>query len=120
MDTIIIQELEVHCRVGVTEQERSRPQRLQLTLEIGADFSRAAAADDLARTIDYYAVVQRLRPWGEGKSWRLIETLASEAAELILAEFKAVSVTVEVRKFIVADTRYVAVRLSRVSRSTNS
>lgn len=116
MDTIIIKELEVHYRVGVTEQERSRPQRLQLTLEIGADLSRAAAADDLAHTIDYQAVVQRLKQWGEGKSWRLIETLASEAAEWVLAEFKAVSVTVEVRKFILPETRYVAVRLSRWSK----
>ena len=43
MDRIIISELEVFYRVGVTEQERSQPQRLLLTVEMALDFAAAAA-----------------------------------------------------------------------------
>jgi len=44
MDTIIIQDLEVHYRVGVPEAERAEPQRLLLTLEMTTDFTTAAVS----------------------------------------------------------------------------
>jgi 7,8-dihydroneopterin aldolase/epimerase/oxygenase len=115
MDQIIIDELEVHYRVGVTDLERSRPQRLLLNLVIHCDASAAAATDDLGRTIDYYAVTRRLLAFGEGQSWRLIEKVAGDIAALVLTEFRAASVSVEVRKFIIPEARYVAVRLTRAA-----
>ena len=110
---IIISELEVFYRVGVPESERAKPQRLLLNLEIGHDFSTATQTDDVNATIDYYSVCQRLRTFGEGREWKLIETVASDIAALILDEFKAGKVQVEVRKFIIPETSYVAVKLAR-------
>jgi FolB domain-containing protein len=117
MDTITICELAVPFRVGVPEEERAKPQRLLITVEMTLDFSSAAKSDDLTRTIDYYAVSQRLLSFGEGRSWKLIETLAQNIAEMILAEFIAKTVSVEVKKFIIPETRYVSVRVMR-SRGT--
>lgn len=113
MDTITIADLEVHFRVGVPEAERALPQRLWLTLELEGDFAAAAAGDDLRQTVDYHAVVQRVRAWGEGREWKLIETLAVELAELVRREFGPRAVTVEVKKFILPATRHVAVRVRR-------
>lgn len=113
MDTIVIRDLEVDYRVGVPDTERAKPQRLLLSLEMAHDIATAAAKDDLRWSIDYHAVVQRLSRWGEERSWALIETLAVEIAELILSEFGAASVTVEVKKFILPQTRYVSVRVTR-------
>jgi 7,8-dihydroneopterin aldolase/epimerase/oxygenase len=114
MDTIIIEDLEVYYRVGVPDLERAQPQRLLLCVEIEHDFTEAAAADDLSRTVDYYAVTRRLLGYGEGRSWSLIETLAVDVAELVLAEFRVEAVRVTVKKFILAETRHVAVRVERV------
>ena len=80
MDVIAIRELEVHFHVGVPDAERDRAQRLLLDIEMERDVSLAAAADDLSKTVDYYAVSRRLLRLGEGGSWRLIETLAVEIA----------------------------------------
>jgi FolB domain-containing protein len=113
MDTIIIRELGVSYRVGVTEGERATPQRLLLDLEISHDCAAAAARDDLTRTIDYYAVCQRLLSFGEGHSWKLIETLAVDIANFLRSEFQAAGATVEVRKFIIPEARYVAVKVRR-------
>lgn len=113
MDHIIIRELEVSYRVGVPEVERAIPQRLLLSLDLELDLSGAAASDDLGHTIDYYVVTRQLLEYGKGRSWRLIEKLAADLAEFILAEFHAGAVTVEVRKFIIPETRYVAVRVHR-------
>ena len=113
MDSIIISELEVAYHVGVGEPERAAAQRLLVSVEMAHDFRAAAELDDLTHTIDYYAVCQRLLSFGEGRSWRLIETLALDIAAMVQKEFHATSVTVEVKKFIIPATRHVAVRVTR-------
>lgn len=113
MDTITISELEVFYTVGVPEAERAHPQRLLLTITMESDFTTAAATDDLTATIDYSAVCRRLVSWGSNRSWKLIERLAVDIATLVLDEFSVMRVTVEVRKFILPETRYVSVRVNR-------
>ena len=112
-DTIIISDLEVSYQVGVTKEERSKPQRLLLTLELSADFDSAVVRDELDRTIDYNAVSQRLLGFGRGREWRLIETVAADVAAMVLKEFRPKTVSVEVKKFIIPQARHVAVRLTR-------
>jgi dihydroneopterin aldolase len=112
-DTIIISDLEVSYHVGVTEEERSKPQRLLLTLELSTDFGSAVVRDELDRTIDYNAVSQRLLRFGKGREWRLIETVAADIAAMVLKEFRPKTVSVEVKKFIIPQARHVAVRLTR-------
>ena len=113
MDTITLTDLEVHYRVGVPDAERAQPQRLLLTVEMQRDFTRAAASDDLRETIDYYAVSRRLLTFGEGRNWKLIEKLASDIAALVLADFGAEAVSVEVKKFIIPEARHVSVQVVR-------
>jgi dihydroneopterin aldolase len=113
MDTITISDLEVSFHVGVGNQERAKAQRLLLTVEMQTDFTEAAASDDLTKTVDYFAVSQRLLKLGDGKSWRLIEKLAEDISMLVLKEFKVRSVAVEVKKFIIPQTRFVSVRIMR-------
>jgi 7,8-dihydroneopterin aldolase/epimerase/oxygenase len=118
MDQIIITDLEVHYRVGVPEAERQQPQRLLISVEMGHDFSRAIASDDLAQTIDYHAVAQRILRFGDDCQWKLIETVAADLARMVLDETRASQVTVEVKKFIIPQARHVAVKVTRVRQST--
>ena len=113
MSKISIVDLEVFYRVGVPDAERARPQRLLLTVEMEFDFSAAAKSDDIADTIDYFAVSQRLLKFGEGREWKLIEKLAAAVADAILTGFKPASVTVEVKKFVIPQARYVAVTFTK-------
>ena len=113
MSQISIVDLEVYYRVGVPDAERAQPQRLLLTVELESDFSAAAKSDAVADTIDYFAVTQRLLKFGEGREWKLIEKLAGDIAETILTEFKPQSVSIEVKKFIIPQARYVSVRLEK-------
>ena len=113
MDLITLTDLEVSYHVGVPDEERANPQRLLLTVEMRSDFTAAAAGDDLTKTIDYYRVSRRLLAFGEGRSWKLIEKLAVDLAEFVLAEFRPASVSVEVKKFILPETRHVSVKVER-------
>ena len=108
-DLIRVVDLEVWSRLGVPEEERAQPQRLLLTVEMQFDFSGAAASDSLSDTIDYFVVSQKLLKFGEGKSWKLIEKLAADIREMILSGFKVKNVSVEVKKFVIPQARYVSV-----------
>lgn len=110
---ISIVDLEVYYCVGVPDEERAKPQRLLLTVEMETDFSAAAGSDDIHDTIDYFAVSQRLLEFGVDRSWKLIEKLAADIADMILSDFKPQSVTVEVKKFALADARCVSVTVTR-------
>ena len=116
MDTITIADLEVMYRVGVPEKERATPQRLLISIELSVDFRRAATVDRLGETIDYDSVCKRLLSFGEKREWQLIETLSVEIAEALLEEYSARTVMVEVKKFVIPQARYVAVRTTRPSK----
>ena len=110
---ISIIDLEVFYRVGVPDAERAQPQRLLLTVKMDCDFSSAAKSDSIADTINYFSVTQRLLHFGDGREWKLIEKLAADIAEVVLTEFKPQAVTVEVKKFIIPQARYISVSLTR-------
>jgi FolB domain-containing protein len=113
MDKITICDLEVKYHVGVPDEERAQAQRLLLTVEIFNDFTAAATTDDLTKTVDYFAVSRQLLRFGDGRSWKLIETLAVDIAKVILRDYPAGKVSVEVKKFILPETKYVSVRVER-------
>jgi len=113
MSFITIVDLEVFYRVGVSDEERAKPQRLLLTLDIKFDFSSAAVSGRIGRSIDYYEVAQRLLKLGETRSWRLIESVATDIADKIITEFRPDNVTVEVKKFSIPEARYVSVSLTK-------
>jgi len=112
-DWIIIDGLEVSFRVGVPEEERREPQRLRISIRIAHDFSLAERTDDISATIDYYAVTRRIQELGRGREWRLIEKLACDVAQLCINDFGARVAQVRVEKFILPETRCVAVEVER-------
>ena len=113
MDTITIMDLGVLCHIGVPEEERAKPQRLLITVEMQGDFSRACLSDDILATANYYDVSRRIIEMCQKRAFKLIERLAYEIAEMILTEFNSETVAVEVKKFILSEARYVSFRLSR-------
>ena len=58
MDSILIQDLEVSCRVGVTPEERANPQRLLLSIEMRRELSTAALSDDRTLLVAYLPELQ--------------------------------------------------------------
>jgi 7,8-dihydroneopterin aldolase/epimerase/oxygenase len=108
-DSIHIDQLELSAHIGVPEEERLHPQRL--TLQPKHDFT--ALDDQLTNTVDYFALTRRVRDIAAQSRWKLIESLAQEIATRILAEFDVQSLQIELRKYILPDTNFVAVRIAR-------
>jgi phosphoglycolate phosphatase len=120
-DEIRIEELELLARVGVPDEERAQAQRLTVSVTLQPRNHFGDLADDLSRTIDYAAICADLREFVSGREDSLIETLAHEMAEHLLRRFGLVRVELELRKFILPETKYVAVRVRRgMSRTTST
>ena len=113
MDLIIIKRLAIEAFVGVPDEERQNPQRLEVDAVLTPLNSFDEIADDINRTVDYHAVIRRIARLAQAPPRRLIETLAQEIAATLIAEFPAQRAEVEVRKFILPETEYVAVRCAR-------
>jgi FolB domain-containing protein len=112
-DTIHIEELTVEATIGVPDVERQKPQRLVLSITLvpANDFRRLD--DDIERTVDYAAVADEVTKFVRARTVKLIETLADELAAHLLAGFPLREVQIEVRKFIVPETKYVSARVAR-------
>lgn len=98
MDTIFISELKVQTKLGVPEWERMTPQTVILDIEIGYDLTKACKSDAITDTIDYGAVVGRIRETLSAHNFQLVEALAEHICQLILKEFGALNVKVKVAK----------------------
>lgn len=112
-DRIAIKRLAVDCFVGVPAEERAQSQTLVLSLTIGPRRPFASLQDKIEETVDYDAVAQRVRAVAQDRPRQLIETLADDLAVMVLEEFPAAWVEVEVEKHILPDTEAVTVRTCR-------
>lgn len=115
-DRIELRELRVLGTHGVLAEERERPQPFAIDLELEVDLAAAAASDDLADTVDYGAVVGRVRALVERERFALLEALAGAIAALVLEDERVRSVTVALRKLrppVAADLGAAGVRLTR-------
>ena len=112
-DRNTIEYLEVRFHVGVPDEERTEPQRLLITIELAHDLGASGTTDSLAETIDYFAVCQAVKALGQARHWKLLEALAHDICDLVLEEFKPDIVRVRIKKFILPDTRWVSIEMSR-------
>lgn len=112
-DEIHISALRLHTHIGVPDEERANEQHLEADIVMRVEGRFEEMQDEIAATIDYAAVATRLQAVAAERPRRLIETLATDMAACVLAEFHAVGVTIDLRKRILPETDHVAVRIVR-------
>lgn len=96
MDQIHISALSVPTTIGVHAWEQRIKQTLLIDITLEKDLS--ACADDLADTIDYDALCTTVTNFVASGSFKLIETVANQVAQLIQEEFKVTHLSVCVSK----------------------
>jgi len=112
-DSIEIRKLRVTANVGVPDEELASAQVLEISVVMLPLVPFEELADDIARTVDYHAVALEIQAIAGRKPRRLIETLASDIARMLLEAHPLRRVEVLVEKFILPDTECVAVRVVR-------
>ena len=102
-DTVYVQGLTVEAHIGVTEAERGTAQPLRLDIEVACDAAAAAAGDDLAKAVDYHAIVRAVTAHVSSSRVHLVETLAENVAALVREAFGVPWVFVKVGKPAILD-----------------
>lgn len=113
MDFIFIEELRVQAWVGIYEREKAAPQTVELNLTFGVP-DAAAEHDDIADTINYAEVIDRIRCELADRHFNLIETLGEFVVKLLFDEFGAPWVKIRIAKIgVMKGVRRVGVFIQR-------
>lgn len=97
-DRIAVRGLRAHAHHGVYAFERERGQLFTVDAVLEVDTAPAAAADDLALTVNYADLAQRLHAVLSGEPVDLLETLCQRLADVCLADPLVGAVDITVHK----------------------
>jgi dihydroneopterin aldolase len=97
-DLISLTGLRVRGHHGVYDFERAQGQEFTVDVTLEVDLASAAASDDVADTVHYGELADRLVAIVNGPPVRLIETLAEKLASACLTDARVAAVSVTVHK----------------------
>lgn len=99
-DKIRIEKIHTFGYHGVFPEEKENGQNFYITLTLSLDLKPAGTSDELAKTVNYAAVIARVVEIVSAKpGFNLIEALAEKIAGTLLAEFPLLkSIDVEIHK----------------------
>ena len=97
-DRISLRGLRARGRHGVHEFEREQGQDFIVDVELELDLAPAGASDDVADTVHYGELADRLVAIVTGEPVNLIETLAERIASACHEDARVTAVTVTVHK----------------------
>jgi FolB domain-containing protein len=104
MSHLLVNGLRVRGRVGCKEAERAHPQMLRFDFRIDYDMRPAIERDELSLAIDYKSIAQSMRELLAAREWRLVETLAHDAAVHVRGLNASISrIEVAVTKDVITD-----------------
>ncbi|MCK8476352.1 dihydroneopterin aldolase [Microbacterium aurugineum] len=98
LDEIVLTGLTVFGRHGVYAHEREDGQEFLIDLRLRMSLDQAAASDDVADTVHYGELAEKVAAVVGGEPVNLIETLAERIAAVALEDVRVQNVTVTVHK----------------------
>jgi len=98
LPVIQIRGLRLMCLCGALPEERHRRQPYELDIDVSAEVDAATQSDQLADTIDYGGLLDRIERVASAERFDLFERMAQRIAEVILDDHRVEWVVVELRK----------------------
>jgi dihydroneopterin aldolase len=93
-----IRGLQPEAVIGCYDWERTIKQRLEIDLELTADFSLAAQTDDLRYALDYAAISDHVMSFVSKSQFELLEALSKAIIDEIFKCWPVSQVTVHIDK----------------------
>lgn len=112
MDSIFLRGIDCNTRIGVPAEERTKPQRILVDVELFLSTKKIAASDDIHDGVDYAKVTERVIALSRDER-KTVERFAEDVASAILADFKPTSVKVTVWKTPDLQLQSASVTISR-------
>ncbi|MDR4494916.1 MAG: dihydroneopterin aldolase [Nitrospirales bacterium] len=96
--TIVIKAIRLSVNCGVTEAERVRKQPLLVDIRFRCPNQTSFYSDKLSDTVDYGAIIRRVRETTEHKTFVLLERLTEQLCHILFQEFPLTYLELWVRK----------------------
>ncbi len=110
---LIVRDLSLSCRIGVTEDERARRQRIRLNLEVEVE-PAPPENDRIAEVVHYGHLVNQVRRACLRAEVQLLETLAEEVAAACFFDARVMAARVRIEKLDrYADVSGVGIEIER-------
>lgn len=118
MDRIRLSTIVAHGKHGANPGERDRTQPFHLDLDLDIDLTRAGSSDDLADTVDYAKLYDRIVSIVEEHSYALLERLGTAILDEVMRDGRVHGARVTIAKPELLDgaTPRVTMRRERPSR----
>ena len=98
IETVVVHNLEVLCKIGIWEWEQGQLQKVQLDLELGFDFAKVINSRRLEDTIDYGDLTRRVEALLQGKNFGYLEVVVEKVTDLVFESYPASSFEIRIRK----------------------
>jgi len=88
MDKVFIQGLSIQTTIGFFAWEKEIKQTLVIDLSMGWNTAKAAENDELAKTLDYADISEKIAMFANENPVDLLETLAERLAAFLMKEYQ--------------------------------
>lgn len=115
---IFVRDLAIDTVIGVHPQEKLKPQRILVSLDIAALETSETGSDRLADVVDYHSIVGIARNLAQQGHVNLLETLAEQIADAVLPlDERILTVRVSISKpEIYDDAKLVGIEIERTAK----
>ena len=97
-DVVFVKGLTVEAVIGVYAWERAITQPLLIDIALETDISRSAISDDVNDALNYKAVCDDVSAWCQAIKAQLLEHLAGQIADKLLAKYSCHKITLSIAK----------------------
>ncbi len=112
-DFLFIEDFQVPCRIGITDEEKAFPQIVTVCLKLFLPLEKPAKTDNIKDTVDYAAIVSHIKETTKSETFFLVETLAERIAEIVLSDKRIDAVEVKASKKVFADIAGIGACITR-------
>lgn len=117
-DVVFVKGLKVEAVIGVYDWERAITQPLLIDMALETDISHAAVSDDVKDALNYKAVCDDVSLWCQEIQAKLLEHLAEQIAEKVLAHYSCHKVTLIIAKpTAIQEANAVGVQITRCAKA---
>ncbi len=96
--SILVKDINMNARCGVTDTERSQPQPILVDLTFQCLNEAAFQSDQLGDTVDYACITECIREVGGQQTYSLLEKLTEDLCQTLFQQFPLTHINIWVRK----------------------
>ena len=120
-DVVFVKSLKIEAVIGVYAWERAITQPLLIDIALETDVSRAAGSDNVNDALNYKAVCDDVSAWCKAIQAQLLEHLAGQIADKLLAKYATHKVTLSIAKpTAIKQADAVGVQITRYAKASSN